>query len=189
MAETWITRLASDFFGSLGADAFMSVLKKFMEQTGEEVSKRAGEWISLRIFGPKTEDERRYNEARQAMDGADRTRLNKKLDELDSDRSDYFRLTVMNDDIAKITANLVMYAQMSDADWQREKKIMNLQQQAAQSLFEGFIDWAGKSWDAFVATIKQARTNINQDVDATGLPAALTDLNQKFLNRIKTQLS
>lgn len=168
---TW-TEIWSATIGALGADAIKELVKKFTAETGEKIADRTANWISFKLFGIKSEDERRYNEARQAMDPADNTRLNKKLASLDPNMSDWFRIIVMNDDMAKITANLVMYAQMSDADWTREKKVMNLEQTAAKSAWERFYNWAAKRIDGFKQAVgkgaKKAGSGIKKGAVATG---------------------
>lgn len=140
--------------GAATWDAVKRALEAFANKTGEKVSDEAANWLMFKLFGVKTEDERRFNAAKAGLDPNDLALLNKKLGSLTSEQSDYYRITVMHEDEEKIRQILEMHARMSDADWQREVKIMNYDRQKAENILKRFTKWVSKHGANFPAAVK-----------------------------------
>ncbi|TRZ47786.1 hypothetical protein D4S03_11100 [bacterium] len=147
----------------LGWEGLREVIHGWLKKTGEKAGDKSADWLTFQIFGVSSEDERRYNEARLAMDPADITRLNKKLAPLDPKMSDYYRIMVMNKDVEKTTQILTMHARMSDPDWAREIHIMNLDRTRDDSLFEKFKQFMKTDFPAFVELCYNAAKRVGGD--------------------------
>jgi hypothetical protein len=163
---SWGKEIFSSIFGGigleLGKEALKDVLKAFGQKTGEQIGKDAGGWLSFKLFGIDTEDERRFNVAKEALSPNELTKLNKFLADLTSEQSDYYRLTVMSDKPEEITKILRMHANMSTKDWERECKIMNFNRTAAETSVGKFVNWVRND---FNNAITEAASAIDDDSD------------------------
>lgn len=145
MADPITKEILGSAIGNAAIEGLKALLVKFGEKFGEHsaehIGKHAAEWVTFQLFGVKSEDERRYNEARQTLPETERIRLNQRLAQPNID-SDWYRICVMNNETAAITRTLLMHAQMEDPEWANEVAAMNLEKKEAEHYFRDFGVWA-----------------------------------------------
>jgi len=143
-----------------GVSILNKLLGSFAEKTGEKISATAADYIGLRIWGVKSEDERRFNDARNLLEDNDRTRLSKRLAKLTSEQSDWYRITVMQDTPEKIANTLEKDARMTDDEWDRWAHVMNLDQSKVETTWQTFLKWLQKDGQK---ALTEATQSVRQD--------------------------
>ena len=152
------------WFIRAGIGTLTGMLSSFTKRTGEKVSERAAKVIAFSIFGPDEEDERQFNADRLLLTDNERILLSKKLGTLTPRQADYYRLTTMQaawkddacqiPDLAAATAKtadvLRMHALMSDEEWARECKIMNLHREEDETILKKFFGWSNTALSQFI---------------------------------------
>lgn len=140
-----------------GIEAIKGLIAGFAKETGEKVAKQHIPDIIFALFGIRTEDERRFNRARERMDPADYTRLTKKLRGLAPEIQDYYRLTVLCERDADTTKILTKDARMAKQTWARHCKILNYRaaQAESQQVVRGFRAWLAETDQQFTLAVKR----------------------------------
>ncbi len=170
MATTsWVREIASAIVGVLGGDALKATFAQFLgktaEHAGEPLGKNAGAWLSYQIFGPNSEDERRYTEAELGMDESESALLNHRLAQPDID-ANWYRICVASDDVNIILQKLERHAQMSDEQWKDFTTNLGIRKDAADRLIAKFGRALKRGGVAFLKGLQSVSTGI----EATGLP-------------------
>lgn len=176
----WLRDMLQAMFGDLMAEPVKVALKKWMEKTGEKVGEHTADYVSLKLFGLRSEDERRFNLALTRLDPNETTILMRRLGRLQSHQSDYYRITVMRDNPDETVTILRSHAQMTNADWRNLVVVMNYNQTLDQSRFVRFGRWVATQ----VATANTALNNAT-----AGLDAVNTDLQQRLDARVGQPLT
>lgn len=139
----WWREIASAIIGGAGFDALKGLLAAFTKSTGEQVGKEAADWISFKMWGLKTEDERLFNQALNLVPPNEWTRHSKRLvmPHMTPEANDYYRITLMHKDAKVIAETIVRHAQMSDPEWKRHAEIMNLNLGNANATWAALKRW------------------------------------------------
>ena len=144
----WLWEAISAMFGDLMAEPVKMAVRKWLETTAEKVGPHTADYISMKLFGIKSEDERRFNLALTNLDPNEQSMLLARLGTLQSHQSDYYRITVMRDDPAETVAILRSHAQMTDADWANLVVVMNYNLNLDQTRLARFGRWIATQWVA-----------------------------------------
>jgi hypothetical protein len=186
--ESLKTEVAGDLISRLLVDGAGKLIQAFTAKTGEQVGQRAAEWISVQIWGIKTEDERLFNRAVTLVPPNEYQRLSKRLAVFNKRQADYYRLTVMDADPKVIAATLLNHAQMDDAVWQRHVKTMNLTLDNDDAVWQRFAAWLNTNWtrirEGFVnlgGAITTASNDATAAIVGSGIIATMNDLTQGLL--------
>lgn len=140
----WLHELAEVLVFSELKDFVRDLFKKWREQTLDPAAGHLAEWTLAKLFGLKTEDERRYNAALALLDPNESDRLVQRLGRLTPEQSDYYRITILQDTPAKMAQIMAQHAQMPEDVWDAHCRNMNLCMQHANKQFHVFMAWAGK---------------------------------------------
>ena len=135
------TTILGDLVGPAVWDAIKNSFKTWMNKTGEKVGEHTADYISLKLFGVKSEDERRFNMALTKLDANEATVLLTRLGRLLTHQSDYYRITVMRDNPDETVEILRSHAQMTDPDWANLVVVMNYNQTLDQARLVRFGQW------------------------------------------------
>jgi hypothetical protein len=159
----YLKEILTSSIGAAGYEAVKDLIKSFTKKTGEKVGEDAAGWIGYRIFGMTSEDERRFNDAMASLEENDYTRLLKKLDALDSDRNNFYRISVMQEKPADIAKVLLQHARMNDENWRRYCRIMNLRREQVEGIWNRFRNFMRTDFQDAVRTIYAAARRLGID--------------------------
>lgn len=135
-----------EILADLSADAMKATIKKwfgkFMDDAGIKIAGGAANQILIMLFGPSTEDERRYELAVANMPANEYARLTKRLAKLTPDQSNYYRICILAEKTADIVKIMTAHAQMSDEAWKRHVRVMDYNRRKLLTTFQKFLKWA-----------------------------------------------
>lgn len=166
--KTWkrAVRFAS---GMVGAGAVQSVFDKFLTTIGEKAAPKVVEYATVKIFGPNSEDERKYEEALNLVPANWASRLTSRLALLTPSESDYYRITIMNEKVAVIAQTLERHARMDDVDWSNHIRVMNVHLEGAESQIARATAWAQTH-------LQDIAQSLDDDIQASGIIQTGTDV-------------
>ena len=148
-------------------DTIRALVVGFVSKAAPPLGEKTAEYIIFRIFGPKEEDERRFNRAVTLMDSADYARLSKKLagdgtaanPGLTPDQQNYYRLTILCDKVKEMAEIMTAHARMSDAAWRRHVAIMDYNRDEAEARYHQFLRWVQPKLNSLGTNLAQIADN------------------------------
>ena len=158
-AKRWLHELGEVLIYEQIKNFLTALFTKWREKTVEPAAEHLKEWSMAKLFGLKTEDERRYNAALALLDPNEADVLTLRLGNLTQQQSDYYRITVMQDNPTDMARIMAQHAQMPDDVWAAHCKTMNLNLDNANKQFYSYMEWV---WDYVKQLHEQLATYLDQ---------------------------
>lgn len=173
--DSFLKDVFDGLVGGAAVAAFQGAIQSFFKTSGEKAGEDFSKFAMHKIFGINTEDERRFNEATKLMGQNWYSRLMERLGKLSASESDYYRITVMNEDPQKIFETIQFHAEMDDPTWDNYLKVMNVKLEDNKQQFTRFQVWAKTNAGKLGRKFKDFSDGVTDDLHGSGIIDTVAD--------------